>query len=144
MNKLSEVDTDRLRAALATASDAKVAKRLMVALAYADGVRVETLCERYDIPRATIYSWLDRFEEESIAEAITDDHRPGRPPKLDESQREQLTAALADSPAAFDYDAAEWNPELVQRHVERKYGVTYSLGHTRRLYNEIQNRIGNQ
>jgi transposase len=144
MNKLSDVDANRLRAALATASDAKAAKRLMVALAYADGVRVETLRERYDIPRATIYSWLDRFEQRSIAEAITDDRRPGRPPKLGDSQREQLTAALADSPTAFGYDASEWDPELVRRHIERKYGVTYSLGHTRRLYNEIQSRIGNQ
>lgn len=141
MNKLSDVDADRLRAALATASDAKAAKRLMVALAYADGVRVETLRERYDIPRATIYSWLDRFEGGSIAEAITDDQRPGRPPKLDGSQREQLTAALADSPAAFGYDAAEWDPELVQRHIERKYDVTYSLGHTRRLYDEIRTEL---
>jgi transposase len=138
MNKLSDVDTDRLRAALATASDAKAAKRLMVALAYADGVRVETLSERYDIPRTTIYSWLDRFERQPVREAITDDHRPGRPPKLDERQRERLAAALADSPDERGHEATEWNPALVRRHIEREYGVTYSLGHARRLYTEIR------
>ena len=61
-NKLKEVDGDTLRDALGEASSAKAAKRLMIALAYADGVRVETLSERYDIPRATVYSWLDHFE----------------------------------------------------------------------------------
>ena len=66
MNKLEDVDTDALRDALGKASSAKAAKRLMIALAYADGVRVETLSERYDIPRATVYSWLDRFEHHSI------------------------------------------------------------------------------
>ncbi|WP_435077181.1 helix-turn-helix domain-containing protein [Halococcus sp. AFM35] len=138
MNKLSDVDTDQLRAALATVSDAKAAKRLMVALAYADGVRVETLSERYDIPRATVYSWLDRFERQPVREAITDDHRPGRPPKLGERQRERLAAALADSPDEHGHETAEWNPALVRRHIEREYGVTYSLGHARRLYNEIR------
>ncbi len=57
---------------LGEASSAKAAKRLMIALAYADGVRVETLSERYDIPRATVYSWLDRFEHHSINDALED------------------------------------------------------------------------
>ena len=65
-NKLEDVDADTLRDALGKASSAKAAKRLMIALAYADGVRVETLSERYDIPRATVYSWLDRFEQQSM------------------------------------------------------------------------------
>ena len=95
MNKLAEVNAEELQAALATAQTAKATKRLMVALAYADGVRVETLSERYDIPRATVYSWLDRFEHQSISEAIEDESRPGRPSKLTASQRERLFDELA-------------------------------------------------
>jgi transposase len=94
MNKLEDVDAGALRDALGKASSAKAAKRLMIALAYADGVRVETLSERYDIPRATVYSWLDRFEHQSISEAITDESRPGRPSKLNASQREHLSGDL--------------------------------------------------
>jgi transposase len=127
------VDTDALQAALDAASDPKAVKRLMIALAYADGVRVETLSERYDIPRATVYSWLDRFEHQSISDAIEDESRPGRPPKLDASQREQLSDELAGSPAELGYDTVEWTPEIVQIHIEQAYDVTYSLGHVRRL-----------
>ena len=134
MNKLANVDTDALQAALGTASSPKATKRLMIALAYADGVRVETLSERYDIPRATVYSWLDRFEHQSIAEAITDDSRPGRPSKLTASQWERLSNELAGSPAELGYDASEWTPEFAQSHIERAYDVTYSLGHVRRLF----------
>ena len=136
MNKLADVDTDALQAALATASTPKAAKRLMIALAYADGVRVETLSERYDIPRATVYSWLDRFEHQPIDDAIEDESRPGRPAKLDASQRERLSDELMESPAASGYDASEWTPPLVQRHIERIYDVTYSMGHVRRLLRE--------
>ena len=47
MNKLEAVDPDSLRAALAEADNPKAVKRLMIALAYRDGVPVETLSERY-------------------------------------------------------------------------------------------------
>ena len=138
MNKLEAVDTDALREALREAATAKAAKRLMVALAYADGVRVETLSDRYGIPRATVYSWLDRFENQSISEATKDDSRPGRPSKLDASQREQLLDDLRESPKELGYDALRWSPELAQHHIEREYDVTYSLGHVRRLLRELR------
>jgi transposase len=136
MNKLEDVNADALRDALGEAASAKAAKRLMIALAYADGVRVETLSERYGIPRATVYSWLDRFEHQSISDAIEDESRPGRPPKLDAPQREQLSDDLVGSPAELGYDASKWTPELAQSHIERVYDVTYSLGHVRRLFRE--------
>ena len=138
MNKLEAVDTDALREALREAATTKAVKRLMVALAYADGVPVETLSDRYDIPRATVYSWLNRFEHQSISEAIEDDSRPGRPSKLDASQREQLLADLRESPEEMGYDASDWSPSLAQSHIERSYDVTYSLGHVRRLLRELQ------
>jgi transposase len=137
MNKLADVDAEALQAALTIASSPKAVKRLMIALAYADGVRVETLSERYDIPRATVYSWLDRFEYQSISEAVTDESRPGRPAKLDASQREQLSDELTESPAEVGYDTSEWTSELAQYHIEQAYGVSYSLGHVRRLLREL-------
>ena len=137
MNKLEAVDPDALRGVLADVSNAKATKRLMVALAYADGVRVETLSERYGIPRATVYSWLDRFEHQSISEAIEDESRPGRPAKLDASQREQLRDDLRGPPAEVGYDALDWSPELAQHHIEQAYDVTYSTGHVRRLLREF-------
>lgn len=95
MDKLTEMNVDDLQAALATASTVKAAKRLMIALAYTDGVRVETLSERHDIPRATVYWWLARFEHHSINEAIEDESRPGRPSKLNALQRERLSTGLS-------------------------------------------------
>ena len=138
MNKLENVDTAALRESLSEAPTAKAAKRLMIALAYADGVRVDTLSDRYGIPRTTVYSWLDRFLFEPIEEAVEDESRPGRPPKLSDSQREQLLADLAQSPTEFGYESAEWSPELVRIHLENVYETSYSLGHVRRLIRNSQ------
>lgn len=137
MNKLEAVDPDALREGLANATDPKAVKRLMIALAYRDGVPVETLSERYGLSRSTIYSWLDRFEEDSIAEAIRDEHRPGRPALLDEQERDQLRRTLRSSPSKVGFPDESWTPELVQEYIQKEYQVSYSLGHVRRLVGQL-------
>lgn len=136
MTKLDDVDADALRETLSEVDSAKAAKRLMVALAYKDGVSVSELARRYGVPRSTLYYWLDRFEELPIGEAIEDEPRPGRPRKLDADDRRALAAHIADDPSDHGYDAEEWTPEVVQRHIERAFDTSYSVGHVRRLLRE--------
>lgn len=137
MDKLADVSADALRTALTDVESAKAAKRLMVALDYKDDVSVTDLTDRYGIPRSTLYYWLDRFEEQSIANAIEDEPRPGRPPRLTDDARETLQADLDADPTEHGYDDETWTPELVQAHIEREYGVSYSTGHVRRLLREF-------
>jgi transposase len=133
MNKLEDIDADMLRETLADTTDSKAVKRLMIALAYDDGVPVDTLSERYGIARSTVYSWLDRFEEHSIGEAICDDSRPGRPALLDEYEREHFAKVVQRRPRDVGFEQTSWTPELAQEYIQREYGVSYSLGHIRRL-----------
>jgi transposase len=137
MAEFEGVTASDLRAALETAEDPKAVKRLMVALAYLDGVPVSTLVDRYAIPQSTVYSWLDRFEERSLDAALRDDDRPGRPPKLDIDQRATLAAHLDRSPTEFGFEDDRWTAELVRDHVERAFGVRYSVGHARRLLADL-------
>lgn len=137
MNKLDAVDAGDLRAALGDVESAKAAKRLMIALAYKADVPVSELATRYGIPRSTVYYWLDRFEDASIADAIEDEPRPGRPPRLTTDARDRLRADLDERPTAHGFDADEWTPELVTAHIERAYNVSYSTGHVRRLLREL-------
>lgn len=131
MGKLDDVATDRLREQLTETADAKPAKRVMVALAYKDGVDVTTLSDRYGIPESTVYAWLDRFEKRSLPDAVSDDDRPGRPSKLTGDEREALEAALREPPSAAGYDDEAWTATLVQRYLDAEFAVSYSLGHIR-------------
>jgi len=142
MNKLDETDADALREALAEATDPKAVKRLMIALAYDDGVPVAVLSERYGIARSTVYSWLDRFETHPIADAIHDEQRPGRPARLGEGERRRLAEALERPPTDIGFEADSWTPELVREYVRQEYGVSYSLGHARRLLRRLNAREG--
>jgi len=137
MEKLDDVSAAALRDALDDATGAKAATRLLFALAYKDGVEVGTLSERYGVPESTIYYWLDRFETESIEAAITDDDRPGRPSKLSTAQRRQVTEWLRTSPREYGHEATEWTPALLRERIAAEFGVVYSLGHLRRLREEL-------
>jgi len=136
MDKLDGVTLADLREQLDAAESPKAIKRLMIAIAYKDGVPVSTLSERYGVPESTLYYWLDRIDDKPIAEAVEDDDRPGRPAELDEHDREELFDALADSPEEHGVDAASWTPDAVREFIEREFGVSYSLGHVRRLIRE--------
>lgn len=137
VQKLQNVEEDALRAAFEDASHPKSVKRLVMALAYLDGVSVDTLSERYGIPRSTIYAWLDRFETEPIQEAVRDGSRPGRPAELEPGEFVELSSDIADGPTAQGFSADSWTANLLQSHISDAYGVDYSEGHARRLLREL-------
>jgi transposase len=133
MNKLEQLGREQLRAALDDAATAKAAKRLMVALAYKDGVHVETLSDRYGIPQSTIYYWLDRFETQPIGDAVEDETRPGRPPKLSDEQRAEVESWLT-SPPESDDEPTEWTGARLQQRISEEFGVEYSVAHVSRTF----------
>lgn len=133
MAKLNHVSMDDLRFHLDRVESIKASKRLMLALAYKDGVDVATLSERYGVPQSTIYYWFERIETQPLPQAVVDADRPGRPSKLSDRERESLRTDLETVPSESGYNEAEWTPELVQRHLSDEYDVSYSLGHVRRI-----------
>lgn len=137
MATLEGVSADALRDKLGEVESAKAAKRLIFALSYLDGESMDVLSALCGIPRSTIHYWLDRFETRSLNDAIQDEPQPGRLPKLAEPERTQLRTNLQEPPAAYGYDATTWTPELVRQHLEAHYGVSYSVGHVRRLLREF-------
>ncbi|WP_135854343.1 helix-turn-helix domain-containing protein [Halorussus salinus] len=133
MDKLDGVSLSALQDQLDAADSAKATKRLMVAIAYKDGVSVSVLAERYGVPESTLYYWLDRLADKPLSEAVEDDERPGRPSELSGDEREAVFDALGDSPTAYGFDADSWTPELVREFIDSEYDVSYSLGHVRRM-----------
>ncbi|WP_227378864.1 helix-turn-helix domain-containing protein [Haladaptatus halobius] len=130
---LENVSTNDLRDALDDTDDVRSTKRLMVAIAYKQGVTQTDLADWYGLSRKTIYNWLQRFEEDSIRNAASDKDRPGRPPKLDPEERTEVRQLLKKSPENAGYDAGKWSSSLVQRLLEDRFDVKYSRTSAYRL-----------
>lgn len=123
MCKREGITTERLRTALNDADDAKAAKRLMVTLAYIDGGAVMTLAERYGNPLSTIWNWLECFENQPVADALEDEPRPGRPPKLSTEHRAEVETGMDGSPRDIYYDAEEGTVEHLRDLVQDTFDV---------------------
>jgi transposase len=134
MKKLQDVDTSELKAALEHAESGKAAKRLIVALAYKDGVDVMEIEQRYGIPQSTIYYWLQRFEERSLPDALEDEARPGRPPKLTPDQRAVVESWVEESTNSGECSERDWTASKLQDRILDEFGVEYSIPHLYRTF----------
>jgi transposase len=135
MAHLENVSVNELRNALNDADDIQATKRLMVAIAYKQGVSQTDLAEWYGLSRKTVYNWLQRFEEDSIDNAASDKDRPGRPPKLDPEKQSEVSQLLQESPVNAGYDTEEWHVSLIQRLLDEKFNIKYSRTSAYRLLN---------
>ncbi|ADB63320.1 Transposase and inactivated derivatives-like protein (plasmid) [Haloterrigena turkmenica DSM 5511] len=137
MDHLDEISVEELQDALDNVEGKKPTQRLLVAIAYKNGVTQTELAEWYDVQRRTIYSWLKRLDtNESLEQAVTDAHRSGRKRKLSEKEQEEFENVVHDSPEEVGFDAPAWTPALVQQYLEEAYDVEYSIPSCRRLLKE--------
>jgi transposase len=134
VRKLEGVEAADLKSALEDAESAKAAKRLMIALAYKDGVDVTEIERRYGIPQSTVYYWLNRLEERPLQEALTDERRPGRPPKLTAEQRATVDSWLSGPPESGDEASVEWTAKRLRRRIRQEFDVDYSIPHVSRTF----------
>lgn len=137
MGRDLDVEPAELWAAVETFEEARPVVRLIAVVLYAHGVSAPTIADWFAVRPATVYSWLDRLErDDSLAQAMEDDRRPGRPRELKESAREEFVRLLAAPPTDIGYEAAEWSPHLARDVLADRFGVEYSLRHARRLLAE--------
>lgn len=136
MGRLDQITIEELHEQLAEVDEGTPTERIVAAIAYKQGDSKTRLAERHDVSWKTIDNWLNRFAEQPIDRAPHDEHRPGRPPKLTDEERDALFHDLHASPTEFGYERQAWFPSLVYHHVKATFNVEYSLRHIRRLMDE--------
>jgi len=136
MAKLEDVAVGDLEAALDEADGKRETQRLMVAIMYKRGPSAPMIAEWLDARERTIHNWLDRLEERPIEDAITDDQRPGRPPKLSDSDRDAFDAAVNEPPTESGYDQPAWSTALAQQFLRDEFDTEHSERTARRLLKE--------
>lgn len=136
MALLENISTGELHDALDEVGEKKPTQRLQLAILYKQGPSVPMIADWFDMRDDTIYRWFREMESEPLMEAIYDDPRPGRPPKLDDDELEQFNSAVQHDPTEVGYDAPAWTTKLARRYLIEEFDVEYTLRHVRRLRKE--------
>lgn len=137
-NKIPGLTKGQVRERLADESDPKAIKRLTAAREYLEGQSPADIEAKFGWHKQTVYSWLNRFEERDFDDALYDDERPGRPPKLTYEQFQRFAETVHQPPEEEGYDEPAWTTALVQHHLLAEFEVAYSRRHIQRLLDQAE------
>src|SRR6476620_5648547 len=124
--RLTSRQRQRLRAALKSVQDVRVAKRILALSDLDRGESPADVAVRLGVTRQTLYNWKRRFDAGGGLDALHDRARRGRPSKLSASLRRLLVWLLTQPPDAFGYAAVGWTTPLLRTHLATRMGVDVS------------------
>ena len=130
--RLSGADRKRLAAALETAREARVYRRVEALLLVAEGQTVAEAARRCHVDRSSVHRWLARYGAGRDATALVDRPRSSRPRQSSRLTPRRLAAALARDPRRCGYQATSWTVPLLAHYLAMHEGIAIGARTLRR------------
>jgi transposase len=138
--RLSGADRKRLAAALETAREARVYRRVEALLLVVEGQTVAEAARRCHVDRSSVHRWLGQYGAGRDATALVDRPRSGRPRQSSRLTPRRLAAALARDPRRCGYQATSWTVPLLAHYLATHQGTAISTRTLRRRLHEADYR----
>lgn len=107
--------------------DRRAETRILAMLALDDGVSLEEVAELFQHAVQTLRNWLKRLLAGGVEGLLQFKKSPGRPPKLTKTQRRALARLLDGGPSKAGFSGNCWRSPMIQRLLEQRFGVLYSV-----------------
>jgi transposase len=104
----------------------RMRERAHMVLLSSQGRAIKEICSIVYRSENTVTTWLNAYESMGFP-GLYDGDIPGRPPRLNQNQQEQIGAWLDDSPRKEGYQQSNWTLKLVNHHVLQQFGERFSL-----------------
>ena len=141
MNRLSDDVINQyqelLNQASAHTSENRFLHRLHCVILIGQGCSYPQVSEWFGEHPRTIERWVQRLREFGL-EGLKDDHKAGRPTKIDNEQKQVLESDIIKQPTEFGYETSQWNGQLLKTHLKDKYGVELGLRQCQRLLGQLK------
>ena len=134
--RLSGADRKRLAAALESAREARVYRRVEALLLVAEGQTVAEAARRCHVDRSSVHRWLAQYGAGRDAAGLADRPRSGRPRQSSRLTPRRLAAVLAGDPRRRGYQATSWTVPLLAHYLAAQDGVAVSVRTLRRRLHE--------
>jgi transposase len=116
----------RLRGTRDTTDDADILRRTLALLQLDQGLSVAAVAAQLGVSRQSIYNWLDRYLIAPTPRALRDHRGHGHVTAWDEDLLAVLRSALQRPPGQWGYRDLEWTVPLLQQHLTRWDGRSWS------------------
>ena len=94
------------------------------------------IARKFDVTPAAVNIWKKKHEADG-KKALRAIPHSGRPNKLDENQREELTEFLDQGALACGFETDDWTCQRVQQLICEQFDVDYHVDHLSRLLREL-------
>jgi len=143
VRSLSDEETGALCRALKDWRDPAEVRRVRAVRLSDKGWTVPRIAEALDCTRWSVRHWIDLYEAEGL-KGLKTKPRSGRPPKttgqapkVDDHYREVLRATIETPPRELGLAFNRWTLPRLGIYMDKKTGVTVSVGHMSRLLKEL-------
>jgi transposase len=118
------------------AGDAGLVKRISALLELSRGETVSDIAQKLGTSRTSIYEWLKAYMVEG-EEGLKPVWKGGRPAKLTDSQKKQLSEKVKAGPLAAGFLAGCWNSAMIQQVIWQEFGVLYNVHYVAELLHHL-------
>lgn len=132
VRSLSQEEAAALEQVVNTARDAQVLRRALMVWFSHLGKRVSEISQLLIRERQAVIRAIRRYEEQGL-EGLRDNPRSGRPQQVPASAADELKELAVKSPRLLGYEQNNWTLALLQRELARRWQITLSHEHVRRL-----------
>lgn len=114
----------------------RVAGRLHAVALNMEGKTAPEIAGILKVHRTKVSIWLRKWQQQGI-EGVLEGQRPGRPPDINDDQRQKLTDILDSGPVAYGFNTGVWTSPMVARVIEEEFSITYHPSHVSRILHEL-------
>ena len=105
--------------------DTRAVRRLSVLIMIGGRMALETILLLWNVSQQTVYNWLNEFMAYGW-DSLEYNSVPGRPARLTQSQKRDLSKWIAAGPEACGYLTGCWSSVLIQDLIYQKFHVLYN------------------
>lgn len=116
--------------------DLREAKRCLAISALSEDQELSEIAKTLQVSLESVRQWLKKFLIYGISSLITQP-APGRPSKLTEEQRAQLSEIIKQGPQATGFPGACWRTPMIQFIIEKNFKVSYSVKYLSELLKDM-------
>lgn len=110
----------------------KIAGRLLL-----EGKTISEVARIVKASKSSVKKWKDAVDRGGL-DALNAKPHPGRKPRLNSKQKQQLVKLLLRGPLDAGYRTDLWTCDRVAAVVERKFGVRYHPGHVWKILHSLK------
>lgn len=111
-------------------------RRGRAVLGYIAKRSVISLAQELGVTRGSVNRWLQWYEADGT-EGLATGKPSGRPPRLTETQLEELTATIEAGPIAAGYMSGVWTGPIIGDWIRKRFNVDYHNHHIPRLLHQL-------